>query len=639
MLAGVTTPNLDPIAMPTAVRSNDANGTGQTPIDSLATTLSATGALADLISALLQMTGAVVAKASLSELAAVAGSYHNGDIGLVLLDVTETKRGIYRLQGGTWVKIDDLPADIARAAVAAAQAIRDDAKTIRDDAEVQRIGAEAARDIAAGYASDAVSQGNVPIFATISGMSANSVKAGINACRVNGLFAAGDGWEGLYKRVAAELSEASPLRKFRSADRFLPDGSTDNTNGGWWSYSARKDILTNAAQYGLSVDNTASQNDAILDEIEASDAGAIFVPDGVYATNKTVFDLINKRYAGPGQFRMDGYAQAPLRSFITTLQPVPSTDRAKVFDGGFDKAHSASYSFVGSGANPAVLPTVYTNFLEWNARVHIHDFSGGFNTAPGDHALGRSGAFVDTLRLYFQSQGDLIARNFFGEISSTRAGATHWLAAPALAVENGNLGVTAGVGTAYLQHSEYIFSDNGNDISVIDRVRNYVRTNDTAALNETWNHDSPQSSGSKPIDAFYVPTGLSKRGLDLGLADFGAQKAAIGLKALDRIYFDVSSVGDAIGFKPYSQNTGQTFLAYDNTQSRLVLAVGNQPTLQPGINDVYMSKPWVTLPGLDGAALFQNGQVTIGVPDDNHVVLKWRNSLGVDKRAVIAATS
>lgn len=190
-LPGVRTPNLPSVPLPLSVITQNASVTGQTTVDEMATTLASVGALADLISTLLQMTGAVVAKASLSELAGVAGSYVNGDIGLVLLDVDETKRGVYRLQAGAWVKIDELPADIARAAVAAAEAFR-------DQAEIQRIAAETARDIAAGYASDAVSQGNVPIYATIAGMPAMTVPAGISAIRVNGNSAVGDGGGGFF---------------------------------------------------------------------------------------------------------------------------------------------------------------------------------------------------------------------------------------------------------------------------------------------------------------------------------------------------------------------------------------------------------------------------------------------------------
>ncbi|WP_320196212.1 hypothetical protein RMR10_004715 [Agrobacterium rosae] len=72
------------------------------------------------------------------------------------------------------------------------------AQSAQDQAEIYRDEAEAARDLAAGYASDAVSQGNVPIYATIAGMGALNVPVGITAIRVNGQASPGDGGGGLY---------------------------------------------------------------------------------------------------------------------------------------------------------------------------------------------------------------------------------------------------------------------------------------------------------------------------------------------------------------------------------------------------------------------------------------------------------
>lgn len=82
-------------------------------------------------------------------------------------------------------------------------------------AEAAQAAAEDARDIAAGYASSAVSQGNVPIYATVAGMSALEVPAGINAVRVNGRMSAGDGEGGLY------VDEDNG-----SADKFMSGGAT-----------------------------------------------------------------------------------------------------------------------------------------------------------------------------------------------------------------------------------------------------------------------------------------------------------------------------------------------------------------------------------------------------------------------------
>ncbi len=89
------------------------------------------------------------------------------------------------------------------------------------DIVAESVRATNAADIAAGYASDAVSQGNVPIYATIVGMSAISVPVGINAIRVNGQQTASDGLGGLFYRSPGEPSSN---RKFQSA------------GGVWWDF-------------------------------------------------------------------------------------------------------------------------------------------------------------------------------------------------------------------------------------------------------------------------------------------------------------------------------------------------------------------------------------------------------------------
>lgn len=57
---------------------------------------------------------------------------------------------------------------------------------------------ESAKNIVEGWASDVVSQGSVPIYATVAGMPGLEIPVGINAIMVNGRSAAGDGYGGLY---------------------------------------------------------------------------------------------------------------------------------------------------------------------------------------------------------------------------------------------------------------------------------------------------------------------------------------------------------------------------------------------------------------------------------------------------------
>ncbi len=72
----------------------------------------------------------------------------------------------------------------------------------RDEAIEAREGAEAARDEAAGYLNDIAAEKEVPIYATIAGMPALNVIAGLSLIRINGRNSVGDGDGGMFTSVA-----------------------------------------------------------------------------------------------------------------------------------------------------------------------------------------------------------------------------------------------------------------------------------------------------------------------------------------------------------------------------------------------------------------------------------------------------
>lgn len=79
-------------------------------------------------------------------------------------------------------------------------------------------------------------------FASLSSRAAlekRDVHAGISAVRLDGYTAAGDGGGALYVRA---FDEPSHPGKIRSADRFLPNGTEDPANGGWWGL--REQVIT-----------------------------------------------------------------------------------------------------------------------------------------------------------------------------------------------------------------------------------------------------------------------------------------------------------------------------------------------------------------------------------------------------------
>ncbi|NSZ65160.1 GDSL-type esterase/lipase family protein [Agrobacterium tumefaciens] len=116
---------------------------------------------------------------------------------------------------------DEAIASLIYAARDAAIAAADHSEAEADRSQNEADRSEEARDIAAGFASDIVSQGNVPIYATIDGMGAIEVPEGINGIRVNGQQSVSDGLGGFFSRSAVEPSSN---RKFQSA------------GGVWWDF-------------------------------------------------------------------------------------------------------------------------------------------------------------------------------------------------------------------------------------------------------------------------------------------------------------------------------------------------------------------------------------------------------------------
>lgn len=136
--------------------------------------------------------------------------------------------------------------------------------------------AENARDIAENFASDIVSQGNVPIYATVTGMAALPVPAGINAIRVNGYYTVGDGGGALYSKVVSQPTHAG---KFQTAD------------GAWWELTARRpNILMFGARAGsatYAAANVVAINGALAYK-SAKGGGRVYGGFGTFYVNSSI---------------------------------------------------------------------------------------------------------------------------------------------------------------------------------------------------------------------------------------------------------------------------------------------------------------------------------------------------------------
>lgn len=190
----------------------------------------------DAIAAFSISVNAAVVKGTKAELDAVLGSFAQGDVGLVITDPTEALRGVYKKGSASWEKQSDLPSDVAQAAAAQAAASE-------TSAAQSKAAAEAARDQAAGYVNDIAIEKEVPIYGTVAGMPFLAVDAGINIIQILGRNALLDN-EGVmtWGRVASQ-PDVAPAQRFRSTDRYLPNGSLDAANGGWWQYKSTRPKL------------------------------------------------------------------------------------------------------------------------------------------------------------------------------------------------------------------------------------------------------------------------------------------------------------------------------------------------------------------------------------------------------------
>lgn len=89
-----------------------------------------------------------------------------------------------------------------------------------------------------------------------------------------------------YRRVT---SQPSHELKFRSVDRFLPNGTSDNTNGGWWAINEPILNVHMAGATGAgSVDEGPAFQRTVNYVLSLATGGAIYVPTGRYAIETPV---------------------------------------------------------------------------------------------------------------------------------------------------------------------------------------------------------------------------------------------------------------------------------------------------------------------------------------------------------------
>lgn len=123
-----------------------------------------------------------------------------------------------------------------------------------------------------------VAQVTARTFDTLALAVAATIPAGVKGLRLYGYATAGDAPVADYVRVAAQPSHAG---KLQSTDRFLPNGSTDSTNGGWWEI---RTSLLDSRMLGvhLSASDCLTAFQAFIDCASAIVAQAVVHSGAVY---------------------------------------------------------------------------------------------------------------------------------------------------------------------------------------------------------------------------------------------------------------------------------------------------------------------------------------------------------------------
>jgi hypothetical protein len=123
------------------------------------------------------------------------------------------------------------------------------------------------------------------LFDYVSMASGSNIPSSILSVATKNYLTDGDGGGTIYKRVSAQPSH---LGSFRSQDRFLPNGSTDATNGGWWEIVG-SDLTP--SQFGAKVDGTtddAAALQACCNAVIAKGGGRVRLPAGTMRIKSTI---------------------------------------------------------------------------------------------------------------------------------------------------------------------------------------------------------------------------------------------------------------------------------------------------------------------------------------------------------------
>jgi hypothetical protein len=164
-------------------------------------------------------------------------------------------------------------------------------------------------------------------FDTYAQAQAATVAASVQSIFLTGYYTAGDAPPASYFRVASQPATAGQIR---TADRFLPNGSTDPTNGGYWQLVVSGGVV-NVDWFGAqrvplntsagSVPNSRTPIQNAIDALQTTGGGTLQFRRGVYGIGDGIGVTSNNVYLRGAGLN------------ATVLLHVPSSPTTAVFFG------------------------------------------------------------------------------------------------------------------------------------------------------------------------------------------------------------------------------------------------------------------------------------------------------------------
>lgn len=268
---------------------------------------------------------------------------------------------------------------------------------------------------------------------------------------------------------------------------------------------------------------------------------------------------------------------------VNTLETFPTqTNWTNQFDG--DNSESAiqlDWRYENTGVNPFGSPGSSYLYAPHIAPVFAQLRVGenvGFNSTTTQNGPGRTGATVIRAKVSHAGQGDAVCFNASAFVSGTTAGATSWLASPAVVLFNGDM--LAGADGVYLNNTEFRVTSGPYDCAAIGAVYNLDRDVDTGALGAGWDGIRIQSQGTAEINSGFRVDGLVDVVFNASRST-STNQAALAMKSGHRIYFNASAAGD------FGTTVGTTYQTFDGTG--LATVVGGTTQLKTTATEVQIN--------------------------------------------------